>query len=64
MTAISDKELAELQACLENATGGIRDPEAARKALQRINRIREKNRALFGEQDIAVELIRQMRDCR
>ena len=37
---------------------GIRDPEKARQALERMNRIREENRQLFGEQNIAVELIR------
>jgi len=53
---------AELQESLDNPTGGIRDTEAAKKALERINRIREENRALFGDQSSAVELIRQTRD--
>jgi hypothetical protein len=40
----------------------VRDPEKASRALDRINRIREENRKLFGDQNIAVELIRQTRD--
>jgi hypothetical protein len=53
---------AELRQALDNLAGGIRDPEAAQKARERMNRIREENRRLFGEQHIAVELIRQTRD--
>ena len=53
---------AELREVLDNLAGGIRDPEAARKARERMDRIREENRRLFGEQCIAVELIRQTRD--
>jgi len=53
---------AELQKALENTQGGITDPEAAQRACERMDRIREENRVLFGETDIAVELIRQTRD--
>jgi hypothetical protein len=58
----SDDVKAELQKALENTQGGIIDPEAAQKACERMDRIREENRGLFGETDIAVELIRQTRD--
>jgi hypothetical protein len=61
-TDIPDDVAARLQAALENAAGGIRDAEAARQARERINRIREENRRLFGEQNVAVELIRRTRD--
>jgi len=54
--------LAELQEALDNPAGGIRDPEKARQACERMDRMREENRKLFGEQNIAVELIRQTRD--
>ena len=57
-----DDVKAELQKALENTKGGITDPEAAKRACDRMDRIREENRALFGETDIAVELIRQTRD--
>ncbi len=53
---------AGLREVLDNLTGGIRDPEAARQARDRMDRIREENRRLFGEQNSAVELIRQTRD--
>lgn len=52
---------AELETLLANPAGGIRDPEKAREARARMDRIREENRRLFGESDIAVELIRQTR---
>ncbi len=53
---------AELRDVLDHVAGGIRDPEAARTARERMDRIREENRRLFGEQDVAVELIRRGRD--
>ena len=61
-TGIAPEIAAGLQKALENPAGGIRDPEAAKKARERMDRIREENRALFGEQNVAVELIRQTRD--
>jgi hypothetical protein len=54
--------VAELRGVLDNVAGGIRDPEAARNARERMDRIREENRRLFGEQNLAVELIRRGRD--
>jgi hypothetical protein len=60
--SIPDDMMAELQAALDNPTGGIRDPEKARQACERMDRMREENRKRFGEQNIAVELIRQARD--
>lgn len=54
--------LDELRVLLANPRGGITDPEAARQACERMDRRREENRRLFGEQNVAVELIRQTRD--
>jgi hypothetical protein len=62
MTGIPDDVKTQLQEALANLAGGIRDPEAARQARNRMDRIREENRRLFGEQNIAVELIHQTRD--
>lgn len=59
---IPDDVKAALQEALNNLAGGIRDPEKARQACERMDRLREENRKLFGEQNIAVELIRQTRD--
>lgn len=53
---------AELHEVLDATVGGIRDPDAARTARARMDRIREENRQLFGEQNVAVELIRRTRD--
>jgi hypothetical protein len=61
-TAIPAELRAELEELLANPIGGIRDLEKARRACERMDRIREENRRLFGEQNIAVELIRQTRD--
>jgi len=59
-----DDVKAELQKALENTKGGITDPKSAKRAREHMDRIREENRKLFGESDIAVELIRQTRDHR
>jgi hypothetical protein len=53
---------AELQQTLADLAGGIRDPEKMKAAAERMDRMREENRRLFGEQDIGVEIIRDMRD--
>jgi hypothetical protein len=53
---------ADLRRLLDHLTGGIQDPEAAKRARERMDRMREENRKRFGEQDAAVELIRQSRD--
>jgi hypothetical protein len=53
--------IVELQEAANRAASGARDFEAMRKACQRMDRIREENRELFGVQDIAVELIRDAR---
>ncbi len=53
---------AELQEALDDLAKGIRRPEKMQAACERMDRLREENRRLFGEQTIAVELIRQTRD--
>ncbi len=53
---------AEFQQAVDDLLKGIRRPEKMRAACERMDRIREENRILFGEQNIAVELIRQTRD--
>ncbi|MCI0461185.1 MAG: hypothetical protein L0Z62_29915 [Gemmataceae bacterium] len=55
---------ADLREALDTLARGIRDPEAARKACERMDRMREENRRLLGEQTSAVEIIRDMRDSR
>ena len=52
---------AELQEALDDLDAGVRRPEKIKSAREHMDRIREENRRLFGETDIAVELIRQAR---
>jgi len=63
-TLISHEVMAELREAADKAAKGLRDPDAARQACERMDRMREKNRKLFGDQDIGVEIIRAMRDSR
>ncbi len=61
--AIIPEEIkAELRQTLDDLVKGIRRPEKMKAACERMDRMREENRKLFGEQNIAVELIRQTRD--
>ena len=53
---------AELQEALDDLAKGIRRPDKMREACERMDRMREENRKVFGEQNIAVELIRETRD--
>lgn len=52
----------EFREALDDLAKGVRRPEKMRSACQRIDRLREENRKVFGEQNIAVSLIRQARD--
>jgi hypothetical protein len=52
----------ELRETLADLAKGIRRPEKVRAACERMDRLREENRRLFGEQNVAVELVRQTRD--
>jgi len=54
--------VAEFQQAVDDLLKGIRRPEKMRAACERMDRMREENRKRFGEQNIAVELIRQTRD--
>jgi hypothetical protein len=62
ITGIPDELRAELQEALDDLAKGIRRPDKAKAARARMDRIREENRRLFGEQSVAVELVRQTRD--
>ena len=53
---------AEFQEAADDLAKGIRRPEKMQAACARMDRLREENRQLFGEQNIAVDLIRQARD--
>ena len=53
---------AELRQTLDDLAKGIRRPEKIKAACQRMDRMREENRKVFGEQNSAVDLIRETRD--
>jgi hypothetical protein len=56
--------MAELQEAASRAASGVRDAEIMRRACEHMDRIREENRRQFGEEDIGVQIIREMRDNR
>jgi hypothetical protein len=61
-SAITPELMAELQAAVERAMTGIRDPEAMRKACERMDRMREETYRKHGLVDIGVPAIRALRD--
>lgn len=61
-TAIPPDLAAEFQEAIDDLAKGIRRLEKMQAACERMDRLREENRKLFGEQNIAVDLIRQTRD--
>jgi hypothetical protein len=64
ITCLSPELMAELQEAADKLARGERDPEAAKQAARRMDRLREENLKLFGVQNIGVDIIRQMRDSR
>jgi hypothetical protein len=59
--SIDSETMASLKDAVETASKGVRDPVEMQKACERMDRMREENRRLFGEQDIGVSIIREMR---
>ena len=53
---------AQLQQTLDDLVKGIRRRDKMKAACERMDRMREENRKLFGEQNIATGLIRETRD--
>jgi hypothetical protein len=56
--------MAELQQAAERAAKGVRDPEAMRKACERMDRISEEVRRKHGVLDIGTPAIHELRDAR
>ncbi len=59
---IPEEVKAELRETLDDLVKGIRRPDKMKAACERMDRMREENRKLFGEQNSAVDLIREARD--
>ena len=53
---------AQLKQTLDDLVKGIRRPDKIKAACERMDRMREENRKLLGEQNVAVDLIRETRD--
>jgi hypothetical protein len=52
----------ELQSAVDRVLKGLRDPEAMRRAAERMDRMREEMRQRVGNVDLAVPLIRETRN--
>ncbi len=52
----------KVQAAVDRALQGVRDPESMRQAAERMDRMREEMRARVGNVNLAVPLIRETRD--
>jgi predicted TIM-barrel fold metal-dependent hydrolase len=59
---IPEEVKAQLRETLDDLVKGIRRPDKMKAACERMDRMREENRKRFGEQNIAVDLIRETRD--
>ncbi len=59
---IPEELKAQLRQTLDDLVKGIRRPDKIQAACARMDRMREENRKLLGEQNIAVGLIRETRD--
>lgn len=52
----------EVQAAIDRALEGVRDPDSMRQAAERMDRMREEMRERVGNVNLAVPLIRETRD--
>ena len=59
-TELERSHLMELEQTMADAAKGVRDPRKMRASAERMDRMREENRRLFGQQEIGVEIIREM----
>lgn len=60
--SIDTSIMAELRDAADRAAKGIRDPEAMRRACERMDRGREEVYKRVGLLNVAVDLIREARD--
>jgi len=58
---IPEEIKAQLRQTLDDLVKGIRRPDKMKAACERMDRMREENRKLFGESNVAVDLIRETR---
>jgi hypothetical protein len=60
-SALTPELLAEFEAAIANVMSGKRDPEAMRRAAERMDRMREETFRKYGVLDIGVPAIRELR---
>ena len=60
--AITPELVAEFEEAVRQATSAERDPEAMRRAAERMDRLREETYRKHGLLDIGVPAIRELRD--
>jgi hypothetical protein len=60
--ATNDEATQELAEVIANLRKGPRDPDAMRKAAERMDRMREETFKRVGPLDVAVPFIRELRD--
>jgi len=61
-TLIPTELMVLMQEAADNASKGVRDPEAARNACEEMDRMRDELRQRIGTVNMAVDLIRAARD--
>lgn len=62
VAGIPDELKDQLRETLDDLAAGVRRVDKMKAACERMDRMREANRTRFGEQNIAVDLIREARD--
>jgi hypothetical protein len=61
-TGVPPELMADLEDAARYAALGVRDPEVMRRACERMDRMREELRKKVGEMNVAVDLVREVRD--
>jgi hypothetical protein len=61
-SAIPPEIMAALQEAADNAARGVRDPERMRRAVERMDRMREETYRKHGLLELGVRAIRELRD--
>lgn len=61
-TGIPPEVIADLEEAARYAASGARDPDVTRQAAESMDRMREELRRKLGEMNVAVDLVREVRD--
>jgi hypothetical protein len=61
-TGVPPQAMADLEDAARYAASDVRDPDVMRRACECMDRTREELRKQFGEMNVAVDLVREVRD--